>query len=227
MNNFIETSYKLNTRGIKNLIQLTYKNKSPARVFHNNFLSDIKINGKVIDIGSGKNNSYFNYLKSDDIEVFYADGVVSDKPNFIKVDLEKNLNIESESFENVILFNVLEHIVNHKNLIKEIYRITKKNGKLELFVPFMHMYHPDPKDIFRPTHEYLEKMLSDAGFDTKTYLIGVGPFAVCSEILLKYVKIKFLKIFFFIIFLLLDKFIKLFSKDFNKYYNGIHCSCKK
>lgn len=227
MNNFIETSYKLNLKGLKNLIQLTYKNKSPIRIFHNNFLSNININGKVIDIGSGNHNSYFNNLKLDNTEIFYADGVVSDKPNFIKVDLEKNLNIKSESFENVILFNVLEHIVNHKNLIKEIHRITKKNGKLELFVPFMHMYHPDPKDIFRPTHEYLEMILKDVGFETKTYLIGVGPFSVCSEILLKYVKIKFLKIFFFIIFLLLDKFIRLFSKDFNKYYNGIHCSCKK
>ena len=38
------------------------------------------------------------------------------------------------------------------------FRILKINGKLEIFVPFMVGYHPDPKDIFRPTHFYLEKI---------------------------------------------------------------------
>ena len=227
MNNLIVTKFIFNLKNIKNLISLIFKNKSPIRIFHNIFLQNIKINGKVIDLGSGQHNSYYKFLDLKNSEITLADNNDSEKKNFIKLDLEKKLDIPSEKYDTVILFNVLEHIVEYKVLLKEIHRILKKEGKLELFVPFMHMYHPDPKDIFRPTHQYLDILFKELGFEVKIYLIGVGPFAVFSEIILKYVKIRLLKIPLLIIFILLDRFIKIFSKDFSKYYNGIHCSCKK
>ena len=91
----------------------------------------------------------------------------------------------------------------------------------------MHRYHPDPQDIFSPTHFYLNSILKKVGFQVEIFIIGVGPFAVVSEILLKYFKFKVLKILFFQIFLLLNFVIQLFSKDYNSYYNGIHCTCIK
>ena len=227
MDNLIITKFKLNLKNIKNIIFLIFKNKSPIRIFHNIFLQDIKINGKVIDLGSGQHSSYYKFLDSSNTEITYADNQISDKKKFIKLDFEKKLELPDEKYDTVILFNVLEHILEYKGFLREIHRILKKDGKLELFVPFMHMYHPDPKDIFRPTHQYLDILFIELGFNAKIYLIGVGPFAVCSEIILKYVKIKLLKIPLLLIFILIDKFIKIFSKDFTKYYNGIHCSCKK
>ncbi len=125
------------------------------------------------------------------------------------------------------MFNVLEHVENYEKLISEIFRILKPGGKFEIFVPFMHRYHEDPKDIFRPTHSYLNKCLEKNNFKVDVSLIGVGPFAVISEILLKYFKINFIKKFFIIIFLILNKITKIFSKDYNTFYLGIHCSCKK
>ena len=89
--------------------------------------------------------------------MFFADQEKVIKDNYYIVDLEKNIDLPDNSFDTVILFNVLEHIKNYKNLLSEINRILKKDGKLELFVPFMHRYHEDPKDIFRPTHFYLDK----------------------------------------------------------------------
>ena len=227
MNKLTITNLKLNFKNLKNLVYLVYKNKSPIRIFHNIFLESINISGNVIDLGSGYHSSYYSFLKTENTKITFADEKESDKKNFIKVDLEKKLEIGDEKYDNVILFNVLEHIVEYKHLLKEINRILKTGGKLELFVPFMHMYHQDPKDIFRPTHEYLEILLTQAGFKSKIYLIGVGPFAVCSEIILKYIKFKFLKIPLLIFFILIDKLIKIFSKDFGKYYNGIHCTCLK
>ena len=227
MNKLTTTNFKFNLNNLKNLAYLVYKNKSPIRIFHNIFLQSINISGNVIDLGSGYHSSYYSFLKTENAKITFADEKDSDKKNFIKVDLEKKLEIDDEKYDNVILFNVLEHIVEYKSLLKEINRILKTGGKLELFVPFMHMYHPDPKDIFRPTHEYLEILLTQAGFKSEIYLIGAGPFAVCSEIILKYIKFKFLKVPLLIFFILIDKLIKIFSKDFSKYYNGIHCTCKK
>lgn len=225
--NFKTTSFPISFESIKHLCGQIYKNKSPIRLFHNYFLKGIKIKGKVIDLGSGNHSSYLNFLQKEDVNIFYADINESENDKHFKVDLEKKLNFEDYEFDEVILFNVLEHIENHKYLLKEIYRIIKKNGKLELFVPFMFRYHEDPKDYFRPTHHYLTRILEKEGFEVETYLIGVGPIKVISEILLRYLKFNFLRSIVLILLLFFDKFINFFSKDFKNYYCGIHCSCKK
>jgi ubiquinone/menaquinone biosynthesis C-methylase UbiE len=219
--------YPINLSSILHLIILIYKDKSPIRIFHNYFLKTIKIKGKTIDLGAGMHSSYFNYLKKKNTKIFFADKYSSNKKNTYNVDLEKKLKFKNNEFNTVVLFNVLEHIRNYKGLINEINRITKKKGKVEIFVPFMHRYHPDPHDIFRPTHFYLHNLLTESGFKVTTNLIGVGPLSVFSEIILKYLKFKLLKIIFFILFLILDRVIRVFSKDYNTYYNGIHCTCIK
>ena len=212
---------------IKHVFKQLSLGKTPVRIFHNYFLKDLEIYGKVIDIGSGNHSSYLSFIRQNNTEIFFADKFHTKQKNFIKVDLEKNIEIESQTFDTVLLFNVLEHVNNYKNLLKEIGRIVKKGGKFEIFVPFMHRYHEDPEDHFRPTHSYLYKILEDNNFEVSTNVIGVGPFAVISEILIKYLKFKILKFPILINFLILDKIIKLFSKDYNTFYLGTHCSCKK
>lgn len=218
----------LNLKFLRHAYCLLKKGKSPVRIFHNFYLNNISLEGKILDLGSGSHSSYFNFIKTSNEEIYFADKNTKEKiKNFITVDLESELNIESNKFDAIILFNVLEHVVNYKNLIKEIKRISKSNTKIEIFVPFMHNYHEDPKDIFRPTHYYLTKMLEEEGFIVQTQLVGVGPMIVFSEIILKYFKIAQIKFVFLIFFLLFNKIFKLFSKDYNTFYLGTHCSCTK
>ena len=219
---------KINFDNIFQIIKLIFKKKSPIRIFHNIFLKNIETNGITIDLGSGKHSSYLNYLNKKHNKIYFADKIYRNDNDLINVDLEKKLNISDEKFDTVLLFNVLEHINNYKNLIIEISRITKKNGNVEIFVPFMHRYHEDPEDIMRPTHKYLEKIILKSGLKIeKITVIGAGPLSVVSEIVLKYFKFSLLKIPIFFILIIIDKIIKYFSKDFNTYYLGIHCSCKK
>ena len=221
------SSFKPNISFIKHSFSQLNLDKSPIRIFHNYLLKEIEISGKTIDLGSGTHSSYHNFIKKKEVELFYADKFHNKEKNFYKIDLEETLNLDNQSFDTVLLFNVLEHVQNHKNLISEIYRVLKPGGRFEIFVPFMHRYHEDPKDIFRPTHKYLEDLLKLNKFQVKTNLVGVGPFVVISEILLRYFKFKFLKKFVFCFFLLLNQFFKFFSKDYKTYYLGIHCSCTK
>ncbi len=218
----------LSLKNIKNIIKLFFKKKTPIRIFHNLFLQNIETKGVTVDLGSGKHSSYLNYINTKHHKIYFADKIYDNRENLLNIDLEKKLNIPDNKFDTVLLFNVLEHIENYKNLIFEISRITKKNGNIEIFVPFMHRYHEDPKDYIRPTHKYLEKIISDSGLKVeKLVLIGVGPLSVTSEIILKYLKLNILKIPAFFILILLDKIIKYFSKDYNDFYLGVHCSCKK
>lgn len=221
------TEFPINFTSIIHLTKLIYKNKSPLRIFHNFFLKNISIKGKVIDLGSGNHSSYYKFLNSKDAKIYFADKTKKKNNNHYQVDLEKKLDFNNENFDTVILFNVIEHIDNHKSLLIEINRILKKNGILELFVPFMFRYHEDSKDIFRPTHYYITKLLEKSGFKVNTFLIGVGPIKVIAEIIIKYLKINFLRAIFLFFLLLIDKIINFFSKDHINYYCGIHCSCKK
>ena len=152
-------------RTYKSLLSLSFlkhaflsfrQGKSPMRILHNFFLKDLEINGLTLDLGSGKNASYYNFLKTENSLITTVD-LFNDSE--IQINLEKKLNLESEKYDTVILFNTLELIYNYKNLISEISRILKNEGKLEIFVPFLIGYHPDPNDVFRPTHNYLMKIL--------------------------------------------------------------------
>ena len=198
--------------------------KSPMRILHNFFLKDLNIKGATLDLGSGKNASYMKFMKNEESSIKTVDFFNDSE---IKIDLEKELNLEKNKYDTIILFNTLEHIYNYKFLLSGINKILKEKGKFEIFVPFLIGYHPDPNDFFRPTHEYLIKILEENGFDGETYLIGVGPFMSSYQMICRYFKLSLIKLFFLIIVIGLDKLLSLFSKDYITYYCGTHISAVK
>ena len=218
--------YSLSYNFLKHLYLSFKKNQSPVRLIHNYFLIGKKIKGITIDLGAGEgsNLSYYEYLDCSEAKIEKSDFF---KTSEVKIDLEKKLDIKDQCYDNVILFNTLEHIENYKNLLSEIRRILKVNRKLEIYVPFLVAYHPDPKDIFRPTHFYLEKLLTTENFDIQTNLIGSGPFITAYQNIYRYLKFPILKTFFFIFFDIFNKILEFLSKDYWKYYCGIHITCVK
>lgn len=200
--------------------------KSLMRATHNLYLKkSIKVKGNIADLGAGKHNTYYEYIGIDKKKLDRYDFYKIDSESNV-VDLEKRFKLKKK-YDHIILFNVLEHIYNSEELISSINKNLKKKGKLEIFVPFMFRYHSDPNDFIRPTHSYLTKLLSKNGFKVKNTLIGVGQMVVILEIMFQHLKISPLKFLIAIFFLLLNKFLNIFSKDFKNYYCGIHCSCVK
>tara|TARA_B110000238_G_C16008644_1_gene387828 strand:- start:69 stop:737 length:669 start_codon:yes stop_codon:yes gene_type:complete len=198
--------------------------KSPMRILHNFFLKDLNIKGLTLDLGSGKNASYMRFMKTAESSIKTVDFFNESE---IKIDLEKELNLEKNKYDTIILFNTLEHIYNYKFLISQINKTLKQNGKFEIFVPFLIGYHPDPNDFFRPTHNYLISILNENGFGGEIHLIGAGPFTVSYQMLYRYLKFSLIKLFFFIIVIGLDKLLSFFSKDWLTYYCGTHISAVK
>ena len=219
-------NYPLKFGFIKHIYFSFSKKNSLIRLTHNFFLKKIKVVGKIIDLGSGDgaNLSYYEFMDNANAKIEKVDYF---KNAETKINLEQKLLINENQYDAVILFNTIEHIENYKNLISEIHKILKINGKLELFVPFLVLYHPDPKDIFRPTHFYLEKILKDQGFDVDITLIGVGPFFAAYQNIFRYFKFPLFQTAFFILFDVLNRIVRIFSKDYSNYYCGIHASCSK
>lgn len=136
--------------------------------------------GRVLDIGGGKNPSYFSYLKRFDyttvvnIDKQYAEGKARE------IDFEKDaLPYADASVDQVLMLNVLEHIYNHTFLVREACRVLKEGKQIIGFVPFLINYHADPHDYFRYTDEALKRIFTDAGFKKVAIrTIGYGPFSI-------------------------------------------------
>lgn len=156
------------------------KGKSFARALFNAELRSFSLEGRILDVGGGKQQDYLKLICLDegarvetvDIELKGKEGK--------KIDFEKDqLPFDDGVFDNVLVFNVLEHIFNYNFLVGEMERVLSQGGNITGFVPFLVNYHPDPHDYFRYTKESLRNILEANGFhNVMVKEIGRGPFAV-------------------------------------------------
>jgi hypothetical protein len=227
-NTVSEFIYPLKIKSLYHAYKEILNGSSIMRLTHHYFLKEIAINEKILDLGSRGFNNYYNFFKKNSKYVvhFLDKNILKNNNENIRADLEKKIKIKSSQYNTILMFNILEHIKNYNQLISEGTRILKKNGNLEIFVPFMYRYHENPKDFVRLSHYYLKKTL-EKKFTYKITLIGAGPFTVCCEILSGYLIFGVVKFLLFFFCTIMDRFVKLIKKDLYVHYLGVHCSCKK
>ena len=124
------------------------------------------VSGNLLDLGCGKvplYEAYKNYITGSTC-VDWKNTIHKNPFLDIETDINQPLPIGNQIFDTVILSDVLEHIRKPEELIAEIYRIMKPNGKFILNVPFFYWLHEQPFDYFRYTPFALKSMLVDAGF---------------------------------------------------------------
>ncbi len=162
----------------KTITSETLKGKSVGRILFNHELRSVRINGRVLDLGSGKiKPSYYRFLNiAENSEIITANISTEMNPHIL-ADLEKPFPLKSDSFDCVLVFNLLEHIYDYKNLLSESHRVLRNNGELYGVVPFLINVHSDPYDYFRYTKTALLRLLKEAGFkDVDIKTLGHGPF---------------------------------------------------
>lgn len=76
-----------------------------------------------------------------------------------------DLPYEDESFDCVIMNQVLEHCKKPWLCVEEAYRVLNKGGMLIASSPFMYQVHDWPGDFFRFTPEGLLCLTENAGFE--------------------------------------------------------------
>jgi SAM-dependent methyltransferase len=85
----------------------------------------------------------YNFLKKFDKSITVID--ISKQSNInsddqIIGDINKNLPFESESFDAVVAFEVIEHLINDSSFLLEVKRILKSDGVFSVSVPFYNDY---------------------------------------------------------------------------------------
>jgi len=84
-----------------------------------------------------------------------------------KIDVYYNgvtLPFADQEFDSVLCSEVLEHVFNIEEIVKELSRVMKTDGHILITCPFVWNEHEAPNDFARYTRFALESILKKAGF---------------------------------------------------------------
>lgn len=133
-----------------------------------NFLRELN-GGRVLDIGC--NDRWASRFVSGRVEYVGLDypetGSVLYQSTPDVYGTAASLPFPDASFDNVLLFDVLEHLRAPDLAIDEIYRVLRPGGIVHISVPFLYPLHDEPYDYQRPTRYGLVRDLDSAGFDVQ------------------------------------------------------------
>ena len=134
-----------------------------------NWIANLNKEDIILDLGCGplKYSKFFNKKNTIFVDGGFYKGID------IVCNFEKKIPIANSSIDAILFSNVLEHIYDPKNCLKEINRVLKKNGKCLIIVPFAIKHHQEPFDFNRYTRHYLKRISNETGFKiTKFKEIG-------------------------------------------------------
>ena len=177
-------------------LKLILKKNTLLRVLQIYECFNIILYGTSIEFGATANK-----ISNKKLKVFYSD-------------LTKKLSIPSKKYNNVLFFNILEHLPEYKLVFSEIYRIIKKGGNFIWSVPFIYQIHAAPNDYFRFSREFLESNLKKYKFKkVKVKSLGFGPFIASYSLLYPYLRyLPFFSQICLLVAYILDGFIQIFVK---------------
>ena len=196
-----------------NYFNLIFSNKSILRIFQLEIFKKFKIEGDIIEFGASEEiNKNFCGPNLENCKVTFSN-IDSSNKEFLNIDLQKTISLNTK-FDYIVIFNVLEHLLDPNLAFKNLSTICKKNGKIIGSTPFLFRVHGAPRDYSRYTKDHLIELLKSNNFkDIEIIELGTGPFLACVSLLRSY--LKYLPIFYQLLILLslaFDKLIKLIIK---------------
>ena len=200
---------------LTNSLKLLITKSTLLRDLQINECTKFKVNGLSLEFGAidRKNKTFSNFIRGQS-KFEYSNIKPNKKLNIFYSDLTKKLKIKSNKYNNILLFNVLEHLPEYRIALSQINRILKKKGKIIGSTPFIYQIHGAPKDYFRFTKEFFEFELKKQKFNNiKIQYLGNGPFTACYSLIYPY--LRFLPIFSHLVLLIcfmLDNILQIFIK---------------
>ena len=117
----------------------------------------------VLDLGGKRfrKRGYFN-IESFPVRTVYLNNTAVSGPHVV-ADAAK-IACKAGAFGAVICSELLEHVPDPGEVVREAYRVLAPNGLLLICVPFLYRIHPDPHDYGRYTDHYWRELLTANGF---------------------------------------------------------------
>jgi len=132
--------------------------------FLESIAADQAPDAKILDVGAGHGDFSEIFNKHE----YYALDIVPYPEVDLVTDLGQVNPFKQESFDLILLMNVLEHDFESRELLKTIGKILKPGGRIAITVPFLLKVHQEPYDFYRYTPYALEKMAGLAGLKVES-----------------------------------------------------------
>jgi len=113
---------------------------------------------RVVDVGCG-DKPYAPYFAA-------ASEYVGVDPASSAADVRaraEQLPFDGESFDLALCVQVLEHVDDPAQAVRELHRVVRPGGRVLSATHGTYVYHPDPGDHWRWTHTGLERLFADNG----------------------------------------------------------------
>jgi SAM-dependent methyltransferase len=132
---------------------------------------------RVLDVGCG-DRPYEALL------VGAAEIVGFDVPGNPHADIHGSIDaipVEDASFDVVLCLQVLEHVPDPAAAVRELRRVVKPGGRVFLSTHGVYPFHPNPDDLWRWTHDGLERLFCANGeWSSVTVRPGAGTAATVA-----------------------------------------------
>lgn len=139
--------------------------------FIQDWSKDISHKMTIADIGAGQGNykKYFSHCKyySTDFGKYFGtiEGPLKEHWDYGTINIISDvtdLPLKSNTFDRILCTEVLEHVFQPISVVKELYRVTKKGGKILITAPLGSGIHQEPHHYYGGFSPYFyEKIFSD------------------------------------------------------------------
>lgn len=124
------------------------------------------ISGKLLDFGCGSKPYQSLFIVDEYVGVDFENEGHSHQNEQIDIFYDgKKLPFTNNYFDAVLCSEVVEHVFNLDEVLKELNRVLKNQGKLLLTCPFVWSEHEVPHDFARYTQYALKDILEKNGFE--------------------------------------------------------------